>query len=86
MFLSRLFPDGEEGYPGNLRVQVSFPLSEDNALRIQYAAESDQDTLVNLTNHNYFNLAGGGSILGHELTVNAERFTETTATACLLEN
>lgn len=73
---SRLSPDGEEGYPGNLQVRVTFTLTEDNTLRIQYDAETDRDTLVNLTNHSYFNLNGGGTVLGHELLVNAERFTE----------
>ena len=72
----RLSPDGEEGYPGSLRVRVSFSLTDDNALHILYEADTDQDTLVNLTNHSYFNLNGGGSVLGHWLQVNAERFCE----------
>ncbi len=73
---TRLSPDGEEGYPGNLRVSVRFTLTEDNALRIAYDAVSDRDTLVNLTNHSYFNLNGGGTVLDHRLRVFAERFCE----------
>ena len=72
----RLSPDGEEGYPGNLGVTVTFRLTEDNALHITYDAEADADTLVNLTNHSYFNLNGGGSVLDHHLQVFAERFCE----------
>ncbi len=72
----RLSPDGEEGYPGSLSVTVAFTLTEDNALRITYDADTDQDTPVNLTNHSYFNLDGGGSVLGHRLQVWAERFCE----------
>ena len=79
---SRLSPDGEEGYPGDLNVTVTFTLSEDDALSIAYDAVSDKDTLVNLTNHTYFNLNGGGSALDHELTVNAKRFCENDA-GCL---
>lgn len=73
---SRLSPDGEEGYPGNLQVSVTFTLTQDNALRIAYDAVCDQDTPVNLTNHTYFNLNGGGSVLDHTLQVFAERFCE----------
>jgi aldose 1-epimerase len=67
--------DGEENYPGNLRAKVSYSLSEANELRVEYQAETDQDTIVNLTNHSYFNLAGGGTILDHELTIEADAFT-----------
>ncbi len=73
---SRLSPDGEEGYPGALQVSVTFSLTEDDALRIAYDAVSDRDTLVNLTNHTYFNLNGAGSVLDHTLQVFAERFCE----------
>ena len=71
----RLSPDEEEGYPGNLRVRVTYTLTEEG-LSIVYDAESDRDTLVNLTNHAYFNLNGGGSVLDHTLQVFAERFCE----------
>lgn len=73
---SRLSPDGEEGYPGNLWVKVTFTLSEANALSIRYEARAEADTLVNLTNHSYFNLNGGGSVLDHELQVFASRIAE----------
>ena len=72
----RLSPDGEEGYPGNLSVRVTFTLTESSALRIQYDADADRDTPVSLTNHSYFNLNGGGSALEHRLQINAERFCE----------
>lgn len=75
----RLSPDGEEGYPGNLAVRVTFTLTEDCALRVRYDADTDRDTPVNLTNHSYFNLNGGGGVLGHRLQINAERFCENDA-------
>jgi len=70
-------PDGEEGYPGNLEVEVTYRLNDSNELIIEYAASCDRATPVNLTQHNYYNLRGesAGDILGHLLTLNAGRFT-----------
>lgn len=70
-------PDGEEGYPGKLDVEVTYLLTDENALEINYHAVTDKPTVVNLTNHSYFNLkdAGASPILNHKLTLNADRFT-----------
>jgi len=73
--LTYLSRDGEEGYPGNLRAEVTYLLTEDDELRIEYEATTDKDTVVNLSHHSYFNLAGGGDILSHEFTLLADRFT-----------
>jgi len=75
--LSYLSKDGEEGFPGNLKVTVTYIWTDVNTLMIEYSATTDKKTVVNLTNHSYFNLAGQGSgdILGHLLTIQADQFT-----------
>jgi aldose 1-epimerase len=79
---SRLSPDGEEHFPGDLKVSVTYTLTDRDELRIQYAAQTDRATVINLTNHTYFNLAGAGngSILGHQIRIHASRFTPVDST------
>jgi aldose 1-epimerase len=73
--LNYLSRDGEEGFPGNLAVNTVYRLTDDNELRVDFSATTDAPTLCNLTNHSYFNLAGRGNVLGHEVYLNASRFT-----------
>ena len=80
LHLNYLSRDGEEGYPGNLRVNISYLLTDANELRIEYSATTDKDTIINLTNHSYFNLAGTGTVLDHTVTIHADAFTPVDAT------
>ncbi|MEU6065929.1 aldose epimerase family protein [Streptomyces sp. NPDC047082] len=73
--LTRVSPHGEEGFPGRLEVSATYTLDESGALRISYEAVTDEPTVVNLTSHSYFNLAGSGNAGGHELRIAASRFT-----------
>lgn len=75
LILYLVSPNGAGGFPGTLKVQVTFSLSNDNALRIDYLAETDEDTLCNLTNHAYFNLGGQDTVLDHELMIKAKYIT-----------
>lgn len=76
---SRLSPDMEQGFPGNMDLTVTYTLTDDNELVIEYFAVSDQDTVLNLTNHSYFNLKGEGSgtVLDHQVWINADKITAT---------
>ena len=80
--LSYLSKDMEEGFPGNLKVKVVYKLTEDNSLKITYEASTDKNTVVNLTNHAFFNLNGenSGSILNHKVQIKADHFTPVNAT------
>ena len=73
--LKLVSPDGDQGYPGTLQTQVVYELSNDDALDFHFTATTDKPTIVNLTQHSYFNLDGGGDILDHELTIDADRYT-----------
>ncbi len=73
--LTYLSRDGEEGFPGNLRVTATYTLHADNSLQLEFTATTDAPTICSLTNHSYFNLAGQGDVLGHLLQLNATQFT-----------
>lgn len=76
VLLAHVSPDGDEGYPGELRVSVRTTLTPSNTVRLEYRATTSAPTLVNLTNHAYFNLAGGGDVVKHELRLAAAQYTE----------
>ena len=78
--LKYLSKDGEEGYPGNLSVTAVYTLTHNNALKLEFTATTDKDTVVNLTHHSYFNLAGKGTILEHSVMIPADKFTPVDAT------
>jgi aldose 1-epimerase len=83
LMLSRTSPDDEEHFPGTLQVTVTYTLKNDNSLAIHYTATTDKDTIINLTNHSYFNLAGEGSgtVYAQQMQLMASHFTPTDATA-----
>ncbi len=78
LILRLVSPDGEEGYPGRLDVQVTYTLTDDGALRLHYEAQSDADTVCNLTNHSYFNLGGirSGDVSSHTVQLDSDEYTE----------
>jgi aldose 1-epimerase len=78
--LTYLSKDGEEGYPGDLKVKALYTLTQDNSLRLDYTATTDKDTVLNLTQHSYFNLAGKGDVLNHVVYINADKFTPVDST------
>jgi len=75
LILTYVSQNGEEGYPGTLAVTAIYSVTEDNALRVDFTATTTKDTVVNLTQHSYFNLRGSGDILGHIVQINADKFT-----------
>ena len=75
-------PDGEDGFPGNMKIAVRYTLTPDNAFRMDYRVSSDADTIVNLTNHTYFNLNGGGTVLNQRLKLFASTYLEGNSETC----
>ena len=75
-------PAGEDGFPGNLKVSVRYILTPDNTLRMDYRVSTDEDTIINLTNHTYFNLDGGGNVLGQKLRIHASNYLEGNNETC----
>lgn len=75
-------PDGEDGFPGEMKISVRYTLTPDNAFRMEYRASSDADTIVNLTNHSYFNLDGGGDVLGQKLKLYCSQYLEGNEETC----
>ena len=80
LILTYVSRNGEEGYPGNLLVTAVYSVTENNALRIDFTATTDQKTVVNLTHHSYFNLRGSGDVLGHVVYINADKITPVDST------
>jgi aldose 1-epimerase len=78
--LKYLSKDGEEGYPGNLDIMAIYTLTNDNALKVEFTATTDKETIANLTHHSYFNLAGKGDILGHEVMIHSNEYTPVDST------
>jgi aldose 1-epimerase len=78
--LNYVSKDGEEGYPGTLNVTAVYTLTSDNAIKLDYTATTDKDTVVNLTQHSYFNLRGHGDVNGHVVQINADKFTPVDST------
>lgn len=82
LLMEAISPDGEDGYPGNMKIAVRYTLTDDNAFRMEYRVTSDADTIVNLTNHSYFNLNGEGVVEDQKLRLYASNFLESTGENC----
>ena len=82
LLMEAVSPDGEDGFPGTLKIAVRYTLTDDNTFRMDYRVSSDADTIVNLTNHSYFNLDGGGDVLNQKLRIYASRYLEGNNTTC----
>ena len=82
LLMEAVSPDGEDGFPGTLKIAVRYTLTDDNTFRMDYRVSSDADTIVNLTNHSYFNLDGGGDVLNQKLRIYASRYLEGNNATC----